>query len=492
MTLSTRPGKLSRIAFLLRQAGIYALAISLPWTGTFLSVERHALDSTPLALSFAAIAVLTLTFGFWPGMVAGFVAALSFNYYVLGTPYSFAYRPGDLIHTVAIVCVASLVIYLCHRQRLTSERLRLALASVHSRTEALMEAQQGSNSVTWTLAIGDREIHWAEGGAEIFGRPFAEIHAPTLPAELVFEEDRSAFREALNFALDAAEPFQHEFRVVWPSGDVRWLEMRGTPSQTDASLWRGVIIDVTERKRAEVALIRSEKLAAVGRLSATVAHEINNPLEAVTNLLYLATLDPSLTPQTRGFLEQADEQLARLASIARHTLTYVRAKPSDKPTRLAEVIESVVAMFEPVCRSRGVALGFVPGADTAIRIPTDELRQILTNIVSNACAAVPDLGGKIEIESLLEDGWAVLEIRDNGGGIPQENLARIFDPFFTTKPEVGTGIGLWVTRELAEKNRGLVAVRSGELPGGFRTVFRASFPVVASSIEGQPTGVAHV
>jgi PAS domain S-box-containing protein len=210
-----------------------------------------------------------------------------------------------LFYSAIIFSVGLLVTWICHRQNVIGVRLRMALASYRAQTEALMEAQQGSNSVAWTLSAADRRIRWAEGGSEVFGRPFSEMAALDSPESLIVEEDRPRFEAAMNGVARSAKIFHAEYRVQWPNGEIHWLESRGTPSPVEAGIWRGVTIDVTDRKNAELALIRSEKLAAIGRLSATIAHEINNPLEAVTNLLFLALSDVRIHPETRRFLEQA-------------------------------------------------------------------------------------------------------------------------------------------------------------------------------------------
>ena len=137
---------------------------------------------------------------------------------------------------------------------------------------------------------------------------------------------------------------QSQFRILLPNRETRWLEARGTPSPS-GSHWRGVVMDITTRKNAEIAVLRSEKLAAIGRLSATVAHEINNPLEAATNLIYLASLDTAMSAEARAYLADAERELHRLANIARHTLTFARTKPTGGPTEIGPIIESVVAMF---------------------------------------------------------------------------------------------------------------------------------------------------
>jgi signal transduction histidine kinase len=138
-------------------------------------------------------------------------------------------------------------------------------------------------------------------------------------------------------------------------------------------------------------------------------------------------------------------------------------------------------MFQPRCASRGGTIQLLRNPDLMVAAPADELRQMLTNLVSNACDAIEGSSGLIAIDVSSDDEFATIEVRDNGVGIAPENLDHIFDPFFTTKPDVGTGIGLWVTRELAAKRGGDIEVRTEALPHGFCTAFRIQLPLADQS-----------
>ena len=469
---------------LVRQLCGYVAAIAFPWITADISNILQPLHRTPLALSFACLAAITLLGGSGPGVVAAISAAVAFNYYDLAPERTWSLSGTSLLRTAVVLSVGLFVAWLCNRQRVIGHRLHLALQSLQSRTDALMEAQQASNSVAWTFRVPDRTVQWAEGGAAIFGRPFSDFATPEAPFDLILPDDRARNDQMLDHAIATGQPIRIEFRVRWPNGELHWLESRGTTSAHNPNLWRGVAIDITERKNAELALIRSEKLAAIGRLSATIAHEINNPLEAVTNLIYLAGLDQELHPQTRAFLLQADRELGRLASIARHTLTFVRPGTSSGPLRVFEIAESVVAIFQPKCLACGNEIRLHCAADPYLAIPGDDLRQILTNILSNACDAVTGPGGLIEIELLAGDESVCINVRDNGGGIPREHLGSIFDPFFTTKESLGTGIGLWISRELVHKNGGSIRVQVDGLPAGFNTMFSVELPLVEIPVAG--------
>ncbi len=261
--------------------------------------------------------------------------------------------------------------------------------------------------------------------------------------------------------------------------------MRGTRIPGSRCRWRGVTLDITERKLGEAALLHSEKLAAMGRLASTVAHEINNPLEAVTNLLYLASADDTLESTTRSYVDMAERELARLGNITRLTLGFVRTTSDTVDVEIAESVEDVLSILQHRFDSSGISIERHYEPNTRISIPPHELRQIATNLIANASDAVSSpspgpSGGpspKIAIRIAKHQHTAVLTVEDNGAGIPATNLQRIFDPFFSTKKEVGTGIGLWVTKEIVEKNGGTISVESGNLPHGFHTIFRVEFPL---------------
>jgi signal transduction histidine kinase len=470
--------KFGIVLALLRHAAAIGAALVAPWLLTQATVHTRALQSTPLLLGFSTIVLFTLLVNLGTGLAASLSTALAFNHFFLAGANFWALETRGVAHSTGVLTAGILVTLMCERQNVTRSRLQRALASLQAQTDALMEAQRGSNSVAWQFEGQKRRFLWAEGGAEIFGRPFAQVAALDSPASLVLAEDRACFEQSMEEAMRTGRAFRVEFRTCWPNGELRWIEARGAAQPGKSELWRGVMVDVTERKNAELALIRSEKLAAIGLLSATVAHEINNPLEAVTNLLYLAALAPELQPQTRRYLAQADEEIARLASIARHTLTFARPGPSSSVIDLGEIAESIAEVFQPRCRSRGGEIRILRRGTARISAPRDELRQIFTNLISNACDALPEAGGGlVEVELSARATTAVVEVRDNGVGISPEHQARVFEPFFTTKEGIGTGIGLWVTRELVEKNGGQIDLRPDVNRPGFPTVFHLEFRV---------------
>ena len=236
---------------------------------------------------------------------------------------------------------------------------------------------------------------------------------------------------------------------------------------------------------AQAALLRSEKLAVTGRLAASIAHEINNPLESVTNLLYL--MRGNLSPEQRKqFLAEAEQELARVTEITKQTLRFYREPSQPTATDVSAVLDSVLRLHGSRLRAAGVKVHREILSETVTVLSTPgELRQILANIIGNATDAMRQ-GGCLRIRISNRKQWqrtgccVRLTIADNGTGIPPDVLPTIFEPFVTTKGETGTGLGLWVTSEIVKKNGWKIRVRSSRNPARRGTVFSLVIPQLAS------------
>ena len=216
--------------------------------------------------------------------------------------------------------------------------------------------------------------------------------------------------------------------------------------------------------RAQEALRRSEKLAVTGRLAASIAHEINNPLEAVTNLLYLIRVTPE-PEQAKKYLGDAEQELARVAEIARQTLRFYREPNHPIDTEVAGVLRSVLVLYHSRLSAANITVQLENRSESAMVLASPgELRQVIANIVGNAVDAMRR-GGRLRIRISTQAGvdeaaTVRLTIADTGSGIPTSLLPAIFEPFVTTKGETGTGLGLWVTGEIVRRNGWKIQVRS--------------------------------
>ncbi|PYV52910.1 MAG: hypothetical protein DMG91_18305 [Acidobacteria bacterium] len=245
-----------------------------------------------------------------------------------------------------------------------------------------------------------------------------------------------------------------------------------------------IVRDITAQKRAEDALRRNEKLATAGRLAATIAHEINNPLEAVGNLLYLARHDAT---QSNEYLIRAERELQRVASLAQQTLGFVRDTTSVSPLNVSETLDQVVRLYAPKLHSRRIETEVRFDDQARIEGFQGELRQLFSNLIINAIDAMP-AGGTLSLRVSRTHEWkdgkrpgVRVLVADTGVGIGQDDLNRIFEPFFTTGKDSGTGLGLWLAHGIVQKHGGSIRVRSRTGGGQSGTAFSVFFPTVARS-----------
>lgn len=457
----------------------YALAVFLPVIGIILTEHVAALSLIPYSLHLLAVVVVGILGGLVPSLLAVIVIVVVRGFLVLFSTQPRLSFGLEMLHTLLLFGSAFLV-WIMNRRRLRSEeKIEATLAGLQERTDDLVASLNSSKCACWTLDLDSgRSERWYSGSYQLYGRPYSELEQMQTLHPFVHPDDHQRLLELSQTMRSSWEPVVSEFRVLWPNREVHTLEMRANRVAGRRCIWRGVTLDITERKMTEAALLRAEKLAAMGRLASTVAHEINNPLESVTNLLYLARSGTSMDEDTQAYLATAEHELARLSNITRLTLGFVRTSASSAKTEIASVVDEVLSIFSHRFETRNVRVERHYDADVCVTIAPHELRQIVTNLIANAADAVGAGDARIAICIAREGEKAVLRVEDNGTGIDPEHLPRIFDAFFSTKEEVGTGIGLWVTRELVEKAGGRISAQSrSELASGATTQFRVEFPL---------------
>ncbi len=242
------------------------------------------------------------------------------------------------------------------------------------------------------------------------------------------------------------------------------------------------IADLRHQKRSEEVLRRTEKLAVAGRLAASIAHEINNPLAAITNCLYLVQ-QTQLEEQGRSYLEIAQKELDRVAQITVQTLRFHRQSSRPMATRPSELAETVLALFESRIHRQNIRVERRFRETLPIIAFEGEVRQVIVNLLSNAIDAMP-FGGCIQVRTAATCNWKsgetglALTVCDHGSGMGGETVARLFEPFYSTKGITGTGLGLWVSKEIVDRHHGTIRVRSRLAGPGIagKTIFRVFFP----------------
>jgi PAS domain S-box-containing protein len=239
-----------------------------------------------------------------------------------------------------------------------------------------------------------------------------------------------------------------------------------------------ILRDISTRKRMERSLLQAEKIAATGRMAATIAHEINNPLEAVMNLLFL--LRPKITDEEGiNYLTTAESELGRVAHIAKQTLGYYREHAAASLASPSQIAEHAITIYEPRCTAAGITIEKSLSSSRKVVLRRGELMQVISNLIANAINAMPN-GGTLSISvsdtTTPADGVA-MNIADNGEGIAPDVLPNVFDAFFTTRATVGTGIGLFVAKNFIEGHGGQISIESHTQPEKHGTTVRIFLPL---------------
>jgi signal transduction histidine kinase len=241
--------------------------------------------------------------------------------------------------------------------------------------------------------------------------------------------------------------------------------------------------DITAMKQAEESLRTGEKLAAVGRMAGTLAHEINNPLDAVNNLVYLLLQDSKLDEHGHECVQLLQKELERIQQIVANTLSFYRESSSPVQVNLSQVLDSVVTLDARKIENKQLQVSKRIEANVSVMGFPGELRQVFLNLVSNSIEAMPD-GGTLRIHIFPSRQWQKEEVRgvrvviaDNGHGISSEQRSKLFQPFFTTKGEQGTGLGLWVSQGIVRKHRGEIRLRSTTRFDRSGTCFSVFLPI---------------
>lgn len=387
-----------------------------------------------------------------------------------------------------------------------------------------IEEQRGG--LNDTLALLDSMLENAPIGFAFFDHKFRYVRINQFLADM----DRTSISHHLGRTISEvmsgphAELLQSCVHDVFRTGHaVRDFELNSQASDSDPARswlinvypvktkaqsvrWVGaVIVETTERKNSEEALRKTEKLAAAGRLAASIAHEINNPLEAITNLLYLLRLEPSLDRNAQGYVESAQYEVSRVSEMTQQTLRFYRQSTFPALSNIPEVLESVLSLLQGKMQSQHIEVFRDFGSDVDLFCFSGEIRQLFANLVSNAIDAMPG-GGSLRLKVRRSRSWldgasgVRVFVEDNGVGMSEETRRRIFEPFFTTKEDTGTGLGLWVSEEIVRKHSGSMKVMSrmrGLFPSQSNlangTVFMIFFPengVAASQLPAEPASAA--
>lgn len=490
-----------------------ALLSAAAAAATTLLLQELTGSSAPWLIAFFPVILIAWYGGVGPCLVSALAGAAAVLYWFVLPSGLVRFATVDSAMPLAVYLLASVAVALlaeAYRHRLAEAgeqiathqqnqaQLDFAISHLRSASESLRDEARRESSqrkiVEDQLRISEERIRGAEAAAALrlfdwdlrkesiyvsgdvhamFGVPADQWTGRDSLLAAIHPDDRPRVQQAVERAANAGGPAEFEFRVPFPDGSMHWISAKGNVVGHGGSLARivGVFVDITSQKVTEQALIRHEKLAATGRMAATIAHEINNPLAALTNLLYIVKGDSTLSRAGAQYLAMAQEELKRVAYLANQALGFYKEKAAPSAVQMPELLDEVLALYTRNIAAN-VRIEKHYGRSVEVNAIRGEIWQVFANLVSNALYAIR-AGGTLSVEARATAGGMEVRIRDTGTGISAEHLDRIFQPFFTTKEETGTGLGLWIVKEIVEKHDGTIRVesRTSDPAGTCMTVF---------------------
>jgi PAS domain S-box-containing protein len=436
----------------------------------------------PFAIFIAAVIVSARFLGFGPALLCTAASCLAIDYFAFQPRFSFVLSASDYGRLLVFVVVAVLTAGIA-RQRLRAETRaehmqRQMAAMVESSADAILGTDMNAIITSWNQGA---ERLYGYAAAEIIGQHASILVPPERRDEIVTFLRRLARGEAIQ---------HHPTERVRKDGVRLIVDLSLSPVRNE----RGEIVgassiahDITAQRRAEEALRQNEKLATAGRLAAAVAHEINNPLEAVINLIYLARHNAQSPDQ---YLDMAEKEVHRVGEIAQQMLGFVREGASPMPLNVSATLDDVLQLYRRKLDDKHIRVE-KDYATVEIRGFAGELRQLFSNLILNAVDAMGD-GGRLVLHVARGHEWGNsrragvrVTVADNGKGIQAGDMARIFEPFYTTKGDAGTGLGLWLSRGIVQKHEGAIRVRSRTTRGSSGTVFSVFLPETAGRAQSR-------
>jgi len=438
------------------------------------------LHHDPFAIFLLAVVACARFLGVGPAVLCAGLAMASIDYAAFEPRFSFASSPEDLARLCVFLGISLLAASVA-RQRSEAE---IQVEDMQRKLAAIVES---SDDAIYSTTLDGTVLSWNRAAQQLYGYS---------------AEDVLGKRWTLAIPSDRNDEFQSSFEKLArgqpvPSHRTERLRKDGSRVQVLLSLSplrdeKGQVVgvssiarDITAQQQAEEALRRNEKLANAGRLTAVIAHEINNPLEAVTNLLYLARQDPRRADQ---HLQMAEREVQRIAEIVQHTLGFVRDIGESAPVSISSTLDEVVSLYLPRLNAKNIQTEIEFTDDDMVQGFGGELRQLFSNLIANAIDAL-HAGGRLRVRVTRAHTWKNdraagirIMVADNGSGIRSEDVSRIFEPFFTTHKSSGTGLGLWLSEGIVRKHGGWIRLRTCTREGRSGTAFSVFLPQAVAAV----------
>jgi len=345
-------------------------------------------------------------------------------------------------------------------------------------------ALDGANAGIFEWDVIRNSSKWSDGFYRLHGLEPGGPASYEVWRQQVHPDDIDRVETELGRALASIGTYFCEYRIRSTNGDLRWIACEGNVAagpDEKAALMRGFCGDITRRKLSEAALLQTEKLAVAGRLSASIAHEVNNPLEATLNLLYL--LRTGVCGQEyQEYLDLAVQQLDRVSQITKQTLRFSRAASRSTVCHPEELVEGTLRLLRAKLQLGSIEVSVEASSNSRFACAPGEIQQVLTNLINNAVDATKG-PGRLRIRIADSVDWKTrtrsgirISIGDTGSGMPPDTRNKLFEPFFTTKGDFGNGLGMWVVQQLLEKYGGCISVSSSLSPMHHGTVMSLFLP----------------
>jgi len=465
------------------------------------------------SIYFAAVMFSAWYSGVRSGLIAGGLSVLVLDLFFVPPKFHFEVaNPAHLVGLVVFAVVLGLVLAISSAYHRANERADALLAQrdaalqdsrgmlrrLRESEERFRVAQELSlDGFTILEAVRDetgtiRDFRWLyvnPTAARIIKHSREELQGSLLLDLLPGNKMNSELFERYVHVVKTGEP--HDIEIYYDSEGIRGWFRNMTVKLSD-----GVAVcfsDITERKQAEEALLRAEHLVASGRMAAILAHEINNPLQGVSNLLHLLEAQETTGENRKQLTRTASQELERVAHIVRQSLSFYRSDSRPTPVRLHELLDNLLDLYAQRIEKAGIIVRRDYEAADPVIAMLGELQQVFSNMLINAIDALPN-GGLIRLSVCPSIHWkdgtrgVRVVIADTGPGVPPEHRRRLFEPFFTTKAENGTGLGLWVSRGIVQKHGGSIRLRSSTRPGASGTLISVFLPLPAPVRRAGPAG----
>ena len=361
-----------------------------------------------------------------------------------------------------------------HQKQLETERQRAELESIYENTPIGLAL---FDPVTFRYLRVNDELARMIGlpKDQIIGRSILDIASGTASIGQLFRQVATG-KPVRDYILEGELSNSPGERRTWNVNYFPIYDKTGNMTGVTAAS-----LEITQQKKTEAALIRAEKLAAVGRLASSISHEINNPLEAITNILYLISMHDSLSPELKSYVSMAQAELSRVSQIATQTLRFHRQAVRPTSVTAAQLVDAVLNLYQGRLINSEIDVQTRYSTDTPILCFENDIRQVLNNLIANAIDAMRNGGRLIARAHDTTDASTGrpgirITIADTGHGMSAATLNRLYEPFFTTKDLNGTGLGLWISHGIIQRHNGALKVRSTQHPVHHGTVFSLFLP----------------